>query len=75
MIRYILFKPLADIFKAQTGHYEVALEVLWQGKKTWVSYTDAIPYDLSDAAVLSWNDPDANAIQVTSSTISDMQYE
>jgi hypothetical protein len=72
--KYILFRPLNDIFQAQAGHYEVSLEIHWDNEKNWTSFSSAMSYEITDRIATQWNDPKADAIQVSSKQVLESQW-
>lgn len=73
--KYVLFKPLNDVFQAQAGDYEVSLEVRWDNEDDWTSFSSAMSYNITDQVAAQWNDPEADAIQVSSRQVLESQYD
>lgn len=65
--RYLLFKPLNDQFAAKSGHYQVALQTRWEGKRT-AAWDPGLPqvYTLDEEIAKRWADKIGPTLQVAS---------
>ena len=67
--RYVLFKPLNDRFKAESGSFEMMLECRWHDTKKWSSTRPVLHFDLSASVAERWNDQVGQAVQVASNEL------